>query len=43
MRDGLLVYNRQGSLRDIQIDILGLLDFNKLYKVSFEYIELQSD
>ena len=33
MRDGLLIIDRQGSSRDIQLDLVGLLDFNINYKM----------
>ena len=33
MRDGLLIIDRQGSTRDIQLDLIGLLDFNINYKM----------
>ena len=33
MRDGLIIFDRQGSSRDIQLDLIGLLDFNINYKM----------
>ena len=33
MRDGLVILDRQGSSRDFQLDLIGLLDFNINYKM----------
>ena len=42
MRDGLLIKDRQGSSRDIQLDLIGLLDFYTNYKMQM-FIKLLSE
>ena len=42
MFDGLLISKRQGSNRDIQLDLVGKLDLSKVYRVQL-YAKLLND
>ena len=42
MYDGLLITKRQGSNRDIQLELVGKLDLSKVYRVQL-YAKLLSD
>ena len=42
MYDGLLISKRQGSNRDIQLELVGKLDLSKVYRVQL-YAKLLSD
>ena len=42
MYDGLLISKRQGSNRDIQLELVGKLDLSKVYRVQL-YAKLLND